>query len=85
MGVVYSVNVSYMYSIVPPNALCLMLNAFLTLAGVSRRLINNFRKLFKNYKIVEFHEFISNPRENGFQISTNMPSIAFLMRKTCFL
>ena len=51
-------------------------------AGVSRRHLKNIVIMFKNVKILEFHDHIWNHHEKCIVISTNMPSIALEIPET---
>ena len=55
-------------------------NAF-HVAGECRRQVKNVTNLFKNVKIVEFHDHIWNHCEKFIQKSTNMPGIGSLIRE----
>ena len=56
------------------------LNAFHA-AGECRRQVQNFTKLSKNVKTLEFHDHIWIHHEKCIQISTNMPSIGSLIHE----
>ena len=55
-------------------------------ARMSRRhrQVQNFPKMLKGSKILEFHDHIWNHHEKCIQISTNMPGIGSLIREITF-
>ena len=61
-----------------------MANRYGRVLSVSRRQFQNFPKMFKNVKIVEFHYHIWNHQGNCIQISTNMPSIGLVIGERGF-
>ena len=60
------------------NRLTIELNAFHA-AGECRRQVKNVKNVVKNVNIVGFHDHIWNHHEKCIQISTNMPSIGFVI------
>ena len=58
--------------------LCVCINTYHA-AGVNRRHVKQFAKMFKNVNCLEFGDVIQNHHEKCIEISTNMASIGSLI------